>query len=163
MSGPVWGKSTSGSISARELGSSEVDVASSSGQMDLGFALPPRAVTATTTSGPVVVTVPGGNTRYRVDGHTSSHSWNVDPDVEDSSSARKIDITSMSGPVTVSSTSVDSSPGSVPSSESVPLSAPVPSSAPAASGEPAAFREPAPGAPRPGMSAVPPASSPGQP
>ncbi|MFB7663874.1 DUF4097 family beta strand repeat-containing protein [Kitasatospora sp. NPDC056138] len=111
VSGVVWAKSASGEIVAKELGSSVVQTASSSGQMSLGFARPPESVTATTTSGPVVITVPGENMRYHVGGHTLSHSWSIDPDVEDSGSKHTIDITTMSGSVTVASGSADSGAG----------------------------------------------------
>ncbi|MGK4583393.1 DUF4097 family beta strand repeat-containing protein [Kitasatospora sp. HPMI-4] len=156
VSGPVWAKSTSGNITARELGAPVVDAASSSGQVDLGFALPPGSVTATTVSGAVVVAVPGKNTRYRVGGHTLSHSWSVDPDMEDSSSDRRIDITTMSGPVTV--TSVDSGSALAPSSASATEPAP---GAPEPGGS--APGKSAPGAPTPGKSAAPAASSQAQP
>jgi len=101
VSGPVWAWATSGRITGKELASQVVQAAAGSGQVDLAYARPPRTVTATSTSGSVAVTVPADRTRYRVDGRTASGSWDVDPGLLDSTADRAIDVTTMSGPVSV--------------------------------------------------------------
>ncbi|MDH6125269.1 DUF4097 family beta strand repeat-containing protein [Kitasatospora sp. GP82] len=120
VSGQVWAKASSGQIIAKELGSSVVQAAASSGEVSLAFARPPTSVTATTTSGPVSIAVPVESTRYQVSGHRLSGSWSVDPDVSDSSSGRTIDITTMSGAVAVTSTPAGAGSGPAPTTPSAP-------------------------------------------
>ncbi|GAA0677498.1 hypothetical protein GCM10010193_33460 [Kitasatospora atroaurantiaca] len=101
VSGPIWAWATSGQITGKELASQVVQAAAGSGRVDLSYARSPHSVTATTTSGSLAVSVPADRTRYRVDGRTTSGSWDVDPGLLDSAADRTIDVTTMSGQVSV--------------------------------------------------------------
>ncbi|MER5637333.1 DUF4097 family beta strand repeat-containing protein [Kitasatospora sp. NPDC002227] len=115
LSGQVWAQCTSGEIIGTGLGSSQVQAAVSSGRIDLGFAKPPQSVTATATSGTVRVSVPPDGVGYRVDGHTTSGSWMVDPSLNSTGSPRHIDVSLTSGDVEV----LPTPPGAAADSSSV--------------------------------------------
>ncbi|AUG77131.1 hypothetical protein CFP65_2291 [Kitasatospora sp. MMS16-BH015] len=120
LSGPVWTQSTSGQITGTDLTSRQVQAAITSGRVQLGFSRPPDSVTATATSGTVVVTLPTGQGGYRVDGHVTSGTWSVDPSVVNSASSRTIDATATSGLVRVVPFQPDPGTDSGPDAQSAP-------------------------------------------
>lgn len=65
-SGPLTVTSSVGSVTASGISAPTVQVRSSVGDVDLRFASPPQDVRATSSTGDVMVTVPGDGTDYRV-------------------------------------------------------------------------------------------------
>lgn len=95
-SGTISARAESGGISGLRLASQQVDAQTLSGDIALDFAAAPTTVTASVASGQVSVTVPRGTT-YRVSGQTDSGDRHIAPGVEDDSSPRSIEISSVSG------------------------------------------------------------------
>jgi hypothetical protein len=100
VSGRVWARSDSGTITGTALTAPNVDAGVSSGAVRLGFSGPPERVTATAASGAVSIGVPPGS-RYRVGGTTGSGARHVDPTLVDAGSSRAITLTTGSGAVTL--------------------------------------------------------------
>lgn len=95
-SGTISARAQSGGISSSRLASQRVDAQTLSGDVALDFAVAPTTVTASVESGGVSVTVPRGTT-YRVSGQTDSGDRHIAAGVEDDSSPRSIEISSVSG------------------------------------------------------------------
>ncbi|MFF2955479.1 DUF4097 family beta strand repeat-containing protein [Kitasatospora sp. NPDC057965] len=101
VSGPVTVRTTSGSVRGSHLTSSDVNVAATSGSMELGFAAVPRIVDIGVTSGSVALGLPKGS-RYDFDGGASPLArGNIDPALADRSSPNKIRVSVSSGSVSV--------------------------------------------------------------
>ena len=100
VSGGIWARSGSGTITGEALTAPNVDAGVTSGAIQLRFAGSPEQVTAAATSGSVSVGVPPGF-RYRVGGTTSSGSRHVEPALVDAGSSRAITLTTRSGPVSL--------------------------------------------------------------
>jgi DUF4097 and DUF4098 domain-containing protein YvlB len=96
VSGDLWARVESGSIDADRLRSPHVDAQTVSGDMTLGFAAAPDAVSGSAISGSVSVTVPPGAT-YRVTGRTVSGDRQIAAGLSDDASARSIRLESESG------------------------------------------------------------------
>lgn len=112
----VYAESVTGDIDARGLRGGRIDADSSSGTVALSFDVAPERVTATTSSGDVVVRVPPGVEAYRVETGgvrrlrpSPGGSWRSGTNTdevqvrvrEDSASDRLIEATTASGTVTV--------------------------------------------------------------
>jgi len=96
VSGDLWARAESGSIDADRLRSLHMDAQTVSGDMTLGFAAAPDAVSASAVSGSVNVTVPPGTT-YRVAGRTVSGDRQITAGLSDNASPRSITLDSESG------------------------------------------------------------------
>lgn len=96
LGGDLWARAESGSIDADRLRSLHVDTQTVSGDMTLGFAAAPDAVSASAVSGSVNVTVPPGST-YRVQGRTVSGDRQITAGLSDEASPRSITLDSESG------------------------------------------------------------------
>jgi hypothetical protein len=89
-----------GNVSGADLRAPSVDVQSGQGDVDLGFALPPTRVVASSSQGNVSVVLPRGAASYQV--HASSGQGAVSNTVaENSVSRRQIRVDSSQGDVTV--------------------------------------------------------------
>jgi len=77
VSGQVLAQSSAGEVIGDELRAGYVRASSSAGDVRLSFAVSPRAVTAHSSAGDVVVQVPPDSTTYRVTAHTSAGSQSV--------------------------------------------------------------------------------------
>ncbi|MET8703471.1 DUF4097 family beta strand repeat-containing protein [Kitasatospora sp. NPDC004723] len=107
VSGPVTVRTTSGSVRGSHLTSPDVNVAATSGSMELGFAAVPRIVDIGVTSGTVVLGLPRGS-RYDFDGGASPLALGeIDPALADRSSPNKIRVSVSSGSVSVFAKDVD--------------------------------------------------------
>jgi DUF4097 and DUF4098 domain-containing protein YvlB len=93
-------KSSSGDLEAQDVTATTVSTRSSSGDIDLDFAVAPQSVQAQASSGDVTIHVPAGDEAYKVDTDTSSgdESANIK---SDPSATRTIEAKSSSGDVTV--------------------------------------------------------------
>lgn len=100
VSGPVRARVSSGSVRGERLDSAQVEAASGSGSIELGFATAPTKVSARTGSGSVDVAVPAG-TKYLVTGNTGSGARDVPAGIRTTSPERLLDLTSNSGSVKV--------------------------------------------------------------
>ncbi|MEV6973856.1 DUF4097 family beta strand repeat-containing protein [Kitasatospora sp. NPDC093806] len=99
LSGPVTVRSTSGSVRGSELSSAKLDVAATSGSVELGFLVPPHNVDIGVTSGSVTMALPTGS-RYDFDGGSAPRG-RIDPTLADHSSPYKVRISVSSGTVSV--------------------------------------------------------------
>ncbi len=99
-SGTLWARADSGSVAGNRLVSKQVNAQTLSGDVELDFASAPDSVSASVSSGSLMVTVPRGSS-YRVTGQTASGDRLIDPGVEDDSSPRQISVNTISGDVSV--------------------------------------------------------------
>ncbi|MFC9326633.1 DUF4097 family beta strand repeat-containing protein [Kitasatospora sp. NPDC057015] len=102
LGGRVSAMSTSGAVWGTALTSARVEVVTRSGEARLSFARPPDAVTASTTSGELSLTVPSAS-RYRITGRSNSGGRSIDPVLEEPGAPRSIDVSTTSGSVSISS------------------------------------------------------------
>jgi hypothetical protein len=77
LTGPLDLYSTAGSVSATDVGSTDVRARSTAGSVKVTFTVDPRRVTAATTAGSVLVQVPANGAAYRVDASTTAGHTNV--------------------------------------------------------------------------------------
>jgi hypothetical protein len=96
VTGDVWARAESGSITGDRLRSRHVDAQTESGDLALGFAAPPDAVSGSAISGSVSVTVPPGAT-YRVTGRTLSGDRQIADGIVNDNSPRSMSLNSESG------------------------------------------------------------------
>ncbi|MGW4378630.1 DUF4097 family beta strand repeat-containing protein [Kitasatospora sp. NPDC004531] len=101
VSGPVWVKSGSGQIIGTGLASAETKALSSSGQITLQYDRAPSSVTARLASGNLVLQVPDDGGQYRIDLSSAGADQTIDRSLQDSASARVLDIVTASGSVTI--------------------------------------------------------------
>jgi autotransporter translocation and assembly factor TamB len=66
VTGPLWMHTTSGAITGSGLRSTQVEVRTEAGNVDLRFAAAPQRTTITTTRGDVVLAVPADDIPYRI-------------------------------------------------------------------------------------------------
>lgn len=92
----LWARVESGSIGADRLRSLHVDAQTVSGDLTLGFAVAPDAVSGSVVSGSVSVTVPPGAT-YRVTGSTVAGNRQIADGLVDDASPRTIALDSQAG------------------------------------------------------------------
>ncbi|MFD8702543.1 DUF4097 family beta strand repeat-containing protein [Kitasatospora sp. NPDC059648] len=90
LTGPVHAHATSGQVRGEELASARVDVASTSGAVDLTFASAPHDVTLSTVSGAVTVSVPK-DSRYRINSRTGSGESDIDAALGDAASSNTLE------------------------------------------------------------------------
>lgn len=100
VSGRIWARTASGEITGTGLSAPMVVAEAGSGRLAFGFAEPPRHVKAAAGSGSVEVVVPSGS-YYRVAAEAGSGPVRISPALGDRSSARVIDASTGSGPVTI--------------------------------------------------------------
>jgi hypothetical protein len=100
LDGPLDLSSSNGSITADNLGSTDVQAGSSNGSLRLVFAVEPRHVQANSSNGSVTVSVPPVSGPYRVDAHSSNGTTRLDVRT-DPQSDRLIVAHSSNGSVTV--------------------------------------------------------------
>jgi DUF4097 and DUF4098 domain-containing protein YvlB len=98
--GPLWLESSSGDLQADGLTATEVTTKSSSGSVDLNFAVAPTAVNAEASSGDVSIQIPAGSESYKVETDTSSGDQTTEVKT-DPTSTRTIKADTSSGDVTV--------------------------------------------------------------
>lgn len=77
LTGPLDLSSTAGSVSATDVGSTDVQARSTAGSVKVTFTVDPRRVTAMSTAGSVLVLVPANGPAYRVDAGTTAGSTAV--------------------------------------------------------------------------------------
>lgn len=100
VGGPLWLESSSGDLEADGLTATEVTTKSSSGSVDLNFAVAPTAVDAKASSGDVSIQIPSGTESYKVDADTSSGDLTTEIKT-DPTATRTIKADTSSGDVTV--------------------------------------------------------------
>ncbi|MFE6056027.1 DUF4097 family beta strand repeat-containing protein [Kitasatospora sp. NPDC056446] len=99
-SGDVSARATSGLIQGTNLSARRVDVRTTSGSMELGFARAPERVEARATSGSLTMTVPR-DSRYAFSSEVGSGDGRIDPQLADADSPNRIHATVTSGSITV--------------------------------------------------------------
>ena len=102
LGGRVSVRSASGAVRGTALASARVEVETASGEARLAFSRPPDAVTASTGSGELWITVPAGS-RYRMTGRSASGGRSIDPVLEEPGAPRSIDVSTGSGSVLIRS------------------------------------------------------------
>jgi hypothetical protein len=100
VGGPIEASVASGSIEGRGLWSSQVDVASRSGEIDLAFSQAPAKVDARARSGSVLIRVPAGS-HYRVRTNTGSGNVELARGIDDGPAQGEISAYTGSGPVEI--------------------------------------------------------------
>lgn len=100
LTGHVKLRTSDGSVTATELGSTEVDAATSDGSVRLSFDTAPSTVTAHTSDGSIQVVVPADGTAYDVTATTSDGSREVSVP-NDPSSAHRMQLSTSDGAVRV--------------------------------------------------------------
>ncbi|TFD20688.1 DUF4097 family beta strand repeat-containing protein [Cryobacterium sp. TMT4-10] len=93
---------TNGAIRVLESASRRVNATTTNGKVELDFAAPPSAVVARSTNGTVTVRVPGDDTTYAVDAHTTNGTIESGSVPTDPSSRRTITASTTNGNVTIS-------------------------------------------------------------
>lgn len=101
IAGPLKVRTSSGSITARELSGAGADARSSSGDVRLAFAQAPAAVAVETSSGDAEVKVPVARTPYAVDASTTSGEREITVPTDPSATAR-LAVRTSSGDIAVS-------------------------------------------------------------
>jgi hypothetical protein len=98
--GALWAHAVSGTVSAQAIASPQADVGTKSGDVSLQFAAPPQRVVSDVISGDTSILVPqaGG---YLITGRTVSGQRNIDSALENGTSTRMINVSSVSGDVDV--------------------------------------------------------------
>ncbi len=96
----LWLQSSTGDIKATGLTSSDVEASASTGDVDLRFAGPPRAVAARASTGDVTVSVPDGEA-YRVQADTGTGDVHIGVR-QDSDAERSIVVRTSTGDVDIS-------------------------------------------------------------
>jgi hypothetical protein len=98
LTGPLYADTEAGAVSARGLRSQTVIVSAGGGDVQIGFARPPRTVVVSSWGNPVTLTVPGGP--YAVNALAAQSGVSVRVPISPGA-PRTLTLTSDNGPVTV--------------------------------------------------------------
>ena len=100
VAGPLRLESSSGDLDGQDLRATSVSTESSSGDVDLDFAVAPQSVDAKASSGDVSIRIPSGPASYKVETDTSSGDESANVKI-DQTATRTIKAQTSSGDVTV--------------------------------------------------------------
>ena len=101
LTGPLNLRTSDGSLHATGLRSSEVDAVTSDGSVHLEFDVAPSNLTARTSDGSVLITVPPDDTAYAVTGSSSDGDRDIDVPTDPDATTHRMDITTSDGSVKV--------------------------------------------------------------
>ncbi len=100
-SGALELRTNNGAVMVRQSTSTELDVSTTNGNVELELADAPTAATAKTTNGSILLQLPAANVRYNLSTDTVNGNVDTGGVTVDSSSDRRVTLTTTNGSVTV--------------------------------------------------------------
>jgi DUF4097 and DUF4098 domain-containing protein YvlB len=101
LTGPLDLRTSDGSLTATGLRSDEVDAVTSDGSVELEFDVAPSRLTARTSDGSVLITVPADDTAYAVTGSSADGDRDIEVPTDPDVTTHLIDVTTSDGSVRV--------------------------------------------------------------